>query len=1202
MPAEDSLRRSGAHRVAEIRAGGRVSSGFAVAADLVLTTRHGLGDADTCRIRPLGGDPADAAVVWRGSSTVDAALLRVPSAPWRDDPGIAWTRWGTPEGDGVPVVARGFPKAKAGEGARDLETMRGTVDHATGLVAGRHSVDIATPELLSGEDGYWRGMSGAVALAEPALQVIGVVAFDPAAYRGRRLELIPAAELLGDAEFAALVGCHAETVEHVARREVSTVDTLLTPPSIPLPAEHSDWQLLLPRYAVVPFQGRDEVRPGLLGWCRGPRAFDLAVITGEGGAGKTRLAAQICAEITAEGWDSGFIADDALLPPPEVLRPTLLVVDYAEPHAEAVGAFIRAMNARGHGPPVRLLLVARTDVRDGRWWRDLNARSEGLAEHLRPPLAPLNSIPLSIEERGAHAAAALTAFGAAPGTELPALDTPEYSHPMRLHMAALLTAREEEPGTREGVLGQFLAREERLWLDAWTPAPDDEDRILTGQAVALVALASPLRTEAGDVLAALPDVDGPVRRRLTRWLATVFPGGERRLVFGPDILTEELLDRTEDLPVLLDGLIDATADRAGLARILETARLAAGSARVRAALTHALAAHLPRLAASALSDDKAVLAPALDTALRLLTRDPRLRPALNAACAEVAEGIGDQFRHWPLRATIAAGAADRYKTVGDARRFAETAADLAVYWLQDRRIDLAAKIVADALRTRVPVPLLHTAAAVLAFIQARPEEAAEHTEEAVSLNAGNDGHLAAAHIDQAVVRSWRRDLRGAATSLQAAAAIVGEDDIVTAVATATGHFPPWEPGGADAVPAGFLLHNRFGVPSGLPTELRRAAVDLTRRAVAALDTVPRERTAARAFDELVLAVSAEIGPPEDVGLYETVVAFVRDVAGDVPASSAGSRLVAARARIADHEGMLRDIAWVLPALDAAGASAVLRAYVKLDEAGALTALDRHAEARDALDEAEELAAGTDDPEIPRTILRERGAAASGLGEHEESLRLAEADAALAREQVSEDVDSRHDLLFSLMALLGARHELGRDTDDVVAEAGPLWRELRDDLDPAFALTTAVNMLGMGLIVDRAEVERLFERLRAARGTTSEVPPPMFAAIFVQAATVLLLLRHQAGLAFDTALADECRASITTGLDGDPEELARLDAVIALVRGRAGDADGAREALTQAGESIARIGDPDTAAELTGRVDRIRAELAAPGDPTPNPPD
>ncbi|HEY1178824.1 MAG TPA: hypothetical protein VGF17_21940, partial [Phytomonospora sp.] len=699
MPADGSLRRHGVHRVVEVRADGRASSGYAVAADLVLTTRHGLGTADDCRIRPLGGEPADAHVAWRGPSDVDAALLRVPSAPWRDDPGIAWTRWGAPEGDGVPVVARGFPKAKAGDGARDLETMRGTVDHATSLVARRHSVNIATPELLSGEEGYWRGMSGAVALAEPALQVIGVVAFDPAAYRGRRLELIPAAELLRDEEFARLTGARA--VEDVARRDVSTVDTLLTPPSVPLPAEHSDWQLLLPRYAVVPFQGRDEIRPGLLDWCRGPRAFDLAVITGEGGAGKTRLAAQICAEITAEGWDAGFIADDRLLPPPEVLRPTLLVVDYAEPHAEAVGAFIRAMNGRGHGPPVRLLLVARTDVRDGRWWRDLNARSEGVADHLRPPVAPLNAVPLSIEDRAAHASAALAAFGAPAGTDLPGLDAPEYAHPMRLHMAALLAARDEAPGSRDSVLGQFLAREERLWLGSWSPEPDEEDRILTVQAVALVALASPRRTDAAAVLRALPEVDGRTLRRLTRWLDDVFPGGDRRLVFGPDILTEELLGRTEDLHLLLGALIEAISD---------LATLASGSDRVRACLAHAVAEALPRLAALALSDDTAALAPALDACRRLLPRDVRLRRSLNAACAQVAEGTGDPRRHWYLRATIAAGAVDRYKTLSDAERFAVTGADLAVYWLHDRRLDLAARIVDDALRTGLPVPLLHTAA------------------------------------------------------------------------------------------------------------------------------------------------------------------------------------------------------------------------------------------------------------------------------------------------------------------------------------------------------------------------------------------------------------------------------------------------------------------------------------------------------------
>ena len=1239
MPAEASLHRHAVHRVVEVRTDRRVSSGYAIAPDLVLTTRHGLHDVDHCHIRPLGAAPTDATVVWRGSSDLDAALLRVPSAPWRDDPGIAWTRWAAPEGDGVPVVARGFPRAKAAGGVRDLETMRGTVDHATGLVAGRHSVDIATPELLSGEESYWRGMSGAVALAEPALQVVGVVAFDPVAYRGRRLEVIPAAALLRDEDFAALVGFSEGALEKAVRTDVPTVDTVLDAPFAPLPAEHSDWQLLLPRYAVVPFQGREESRAALLDWCRGPRAFDLAVITGEGGAGKTRLAAQVCAEIAAEGWDAGLIAEGALRPEPEVLRPVLAVVDYAEPHAEAVGAFIRAMNGRGHGPPVRLLLVARTDVREGRWWRDLNARSEGVAAYLRPPVASLNAAPLSIEERGAHATAALTAFGAPDGRALPHLDKPEYAHPMRLHMAALLTARNEAPGTRGSVLGQFLAREERLWLGSWSPDPGDEDRILTCQAVAAVALASPLRTDAAETLAALPYVDDRTVRRLTRWLDGVFPGGGRRLVFGPDVLTEELLHRTEDLHLLLHALIGGAADRAGLARILDTALLAGGSARVRTSLTHALAEHLPRVAELALSDDKGTLVPALDSCLRLLTRDPALRRPLNAACAEVPEGVGDPFRHWRLRSTIAAGAVDRAKELSDPQRFAWTGGDLAIYWLQDGGIDAAAGIVDDALLTGLPVPLLHTAAAVVSFVQARPQDAGDHIGEAVRLNARPDGQRAAALMNQAVVQSWRKDVRGAARSLKEASGIVGENELADALDAFTVHFPPWEPAGADAAPSGFLLHDRFGTPPDIPEELRKAAIRLARQTVAALDTVEADPAAAEALNHMALVLSVDLDTAMETSLYEAVLAYARRVGDPFLTAAPGLVLLGARAGIMDFEGMLREAAWLEPLLLRHARHRPLIARVLLDKADALAGLDRPTEAAAALDRAEEYA--DDDPDLLDRIREGREQSAVALGGLDASLAGAEADVARARTELADDPEAAEDLLLGLVDLHSARRALGLDTADLAAEIRPLWRERRDGLPPEMALITGMMMRADKLLDGpeaEEELEWLFERARS-HSAGSLLPARLRAEIFVSTGLALMMLRVVDGRPFDPALVEEIRGTITRELDGHPAHMTRLHLAVFIVQKRSEDKAAALEELRKGAELVATVAEPVRAAELltllgrgfgdvgeseTGRplilraLDLLRdlpdspdraqglanaeAKLAALDDPTPAPPD
>ena len=52
-------------------------------------------------------------------------------------------------------------------------------------------------------------------------------------------------------------------------------------------------RLLLPEHGVVPFLGREQPLAELQGWCHGPARFALRVLTGDGGAGKTRLAAEL---------------------------------------------------------------------------------------------------------------------------------------------------------------------------------------------------------------------------------------------------------------------------------------------------------------------------------------------------------------------------------------------------------------------------------------------------------------------------------------------------------------------------------------------------------------------------------------------------------------------------------------------------------------------------------------------------------------------------------------------------------------------------------------------------------------------------------------------------------------------------------------------------------------------------------------------
>ena len=85
----------------------------------------------------------------------------------------------------------------------------------------------------------------------------------------------------------------------------------LPPPYQPLDdATRAPARLLLPDRGIVPFTGRgSQLRVAAVEPTGGRLA--LRVLTGAGGAGKTRLAAELCARLAGDGFDVGFADPDA---------------------------------------------------------------------------------------------------------------------------------------------------------------------------------------------------------------------------------------------------------------------------------------------------------------------------------------------------------------------------------------------------------------------------------------------------------------------------------------------------------------------------------------------------------------------------------------------------------------------------------------------------------------------------------------------------------------------------------------------------------------------------------------------------------------------------------------------------------------------------------------------------------------------------
>lgn len=104
--------------------------------------------------------------------------------------------------------------------------------------------------------------------------------------------------------------------------------------------------------------------------------------TGPAGAGKSRLALELCRRAVKAGWDAGFISNSqqSRLGGLQNFRPTLVVVDYASERGPWLADALAQLDERKRGMPVRVLVLERAAT--GAWWVDVETHfrtSEGAA-------------------------------------------------------------------------------------------------------------------------------------------------------------------------------------------------------------------------------------------------------------------------------------------------------------------------------------------------------------------------------------------------------------------------------------------------------------------------------------------------------------------------------------------------------------------------------------------------------------------------------------------------------------------------------------------------------------------------------------------------------------------------------------------------------------------------------------------------------
>lgn len=145
------------------------------------------------------------------------------------------------------------------------------------------------------------------------------------------------------------------------------------------PTELSVFHLMSWRTRLTSLYGRDHEIDQLLHWVRAsgevPR---VRVITGSGGAGKSRFAAEVCDKLWKDNWDARFIELDNQFPTAVEGFGALWVVDYPEEKQKRLRLFLQHLRENWWMlRPIRVLMLSRQPIE---WWKeqtDLRAAHSG---------------------------------------------------------------------------------------------------------------------------------------------------------------------------------------------------------------------------------------------------------------------------------------------------------------------------------------------------------------------------------------------------------------------------------------------------------------------------------------------------------------------------------------------------------------------------------------------------------------------------------------------------------------------------------------------------------------------------------------------------------------------------------------------------------------------------------------------------------
>jgi len=119
------------------------------------------------------------------------------------------------------------------------------------------------------------------------------------------------------------------------------------------------------------FEGRNDALAALDEWANSPIKISAKVLSGQGGAGKSRLAAECARALRNSGWAAGFVDLRSRSRYLAHKIGALLIVDYPEEDLAATEEFLRDLAKIEHPQKIRVLFLSRNDFS---FWRDVIVR------------------------------------------------------------------------------------------------------------------------------------------------------------------------------------------------------------------------------------------------------------------------------------------------------------------------------------------------------------------------------------------------------------------------------------------------------------------------------------------------------------------------------------------------------------------------------------------------------------------------------------------------------------------------------------------------------------------------------------------------------------------------------------------------------------------------------------------------------------